>query len=117
MKGLTGRLLERKGDVSQPPAPETSADSSPADMPLYKQTTAAVLQHLFVLVDRLKVLLDVPSQAACTKTPWPDTSPKVLSAVANQAKECISKNYLLHVEVVIQYKTRLHGKGSVIALY
>ena len=58
MTRLTGRLRERKGDLSQPPAPETSAGSSPADMPLYKQATAAVLHHLFIFVDRLKVVLD-----------------------------------------------------------
>ncbi|KAL0051708.1 hypothetical protein WJX82_000802 [Trebouxia sp. C0006] len=89
MTGLTGRLKEKKGDVSQPPAPEASAGYSPADMPLYKQATAA-MQRLFVLVDRLKAeVLDRPLQAARTKTPWPDTAPKVLSAVASQAKECI----------------------------
>lgn len=98
MTGLTGRLKKRKGDVSQPPAPEASAGYSPADMPLYKQATAAVLQHLFVLVDRLRVVLDRPSQAARTKTPWPDTAPKVLSAVASQAKECISKKSFLRIK-------------------
>lgn len=96
MTGMTGRIKERKGGVSQPPAPEASAGYSPADMPLYKQATAAVLQHLFVLVDRLKVVLDVPSHAARTKTPWPDTAP--LSAVASQAKECISKESFLRMK-------------------
>ncbi len=115
MTGLTGRLKRRKGDVSQPPAPEASADSSPADMPLYKQATAAVLQHLFVLVDRLKVVLDAPSQAARTQTPWPAISPKVLSAVAGQAKECISKNSFLHVK---WFSTRLVCmKRSLVLIY
>lgn len=101
-----------------PPGVKRGRDSASCirDMPLYKQATAAVLQHLFVSVDRLKVVLDVPSQAARTHSPWPDTSAKVLSAVAGQAKERIKTalgqlQELYMVEPWMAILAEVHCKG------